>query len=52
VSIIAIGKTIIAVGIGCKVIPRLINNQLSRIALIAPKDINSPWAKFENLKTL
>jgi hypothetical protein len=48
----AIGNTIIAVGSGYKFISRLINSQLKRIALIAPNDINSPWAKFENLRTL
>ncbi len=52
VSAIAIGKTIKAVGNGCNVMPWLINSPLKRIELIAPIDINSPWAKFENLKTL
>ena len=36
--------------------PKLISydwkNQVNKIVVIAPKDISSPWAKFENLKTV
>jgi hypothetical protein len=40
-----------AVGKKPNFIPKDCNNQVTKIVDMAPKDINSPWAKFENLNT-
>tara|TARA_Y100000588_G_C13340827_1_gene538087 strand:+ start:349 stop:498 length:150 start_codon:yes stop_codon:yes gene_type:complete len=47
-----IGRAIIIVGKGCIEIPISWKCHITSIDIIAPKDINSPCAKLENLKTV
>ena len=51
VARIPIGIANNAVGSGPKLIPRLCRVQVPRIVIMAPKDINSPWAKLEKRRT-
>jgi len=51
VTIIAKGRASNAVGRTPAVIPILWNNQVNKIVAIVPNDIQSAWAKFENLNT-
>ena len=52
VIIIEIGSTIMIVGRGYTEIPKLWKYHISKIDTIAPNDMNSPCAKFENLRTV